>query len=267
MRTQPTGADAGLEWFAKPDAANADGEVTTPEAPLHKTLALGDADRRLERLRSRETLGLRVNPANYKIHWSVVESEEWWLAAPETPRAAAEVSRGAVEVKDRAPVEAKAAPAAKDEVDAPMAGVAEETATATEPTNSGALDALADAAGADAASTAAAAAAEASATNTTAEPAATTTEAEAEPASSSDAPTTAGPATTEKPTSTPTPAAPATETFKTQTHADHNEDGDAADAAFEEKFVMNNRWMAGLSRDAVDGRNREYRVWRERLGA
>ena len=35
------------------------------------------------------------------------------------------------------------------------------------------------------------------------------------------------------------------------------------DGEFEEKFVMNSRWMAGLTRDAVDEKNTEYRNWRE----
>lgn len=42
---------------------------------------------------------------------------------------------------------------------------------------------------------------------------------------------------------------------------DHEEHG-GRDGEFEEKFVMNSRWMAGLTRDAVDGKNTEYRTWR-----
>jgi paired amphipathic helix protein Sin3a len=32
---------------------------------------------------------------------------------------------------------------------------------------------------------------------------------------------------------------------------------------FEEKFVMNNAWMKGLTRDAVEVKNTEYRQWKE----
>lgn len=32
--------------------------------------------------------------------------------------------------------------------------------------------------------------------------------------------------------------------------------------AFEERFVMNNPWMAGLSRDQVDEANKEFRQWK-----
>jgi len=42
---------------------------------------------------------------------------------------------------------------------------------------------------------------------------------------------------------------------------DHEEHG-GRDGEFDEKFVMNSRWMAGLTRDAVDGKNTEYRSWR-----
>jgi len=42
---------------------------------------------------------------------------------------------------------------------------------------------------------------------------------------------------------------------------DHEEHG-GRDGEFDEKFVMNSRWMAGLTRDAVDGKNTEYRTWR-----
>ena len=39
-------------------------------------------------------------------------------------------------------------------------------------------------------------------------------------------------------------------------------DGDyAEEQKFEERFVMNNRWMKGLSRDEVDERNKEFREW------
>lgn len=46
-------------------------------------------------------------------------------------------------------------------------------------------------------------------------------------------------------------------------HHGHDHDGDQMTPyhEFEEKFVLNNRWMAGLTRDEVDKQNAEYRMW------
>jgi hypothetical protein len=45
----------------------------------------------------------------------------------------------------------------------------------------------------------------------------------------------------------------------------HHEENERStrDGEFDEKFVMNSRWMKGLTRDAVDEKNTEWRQWKE----
>jgi len=45
---------------------------------------------------------------------------------------------------------------------------------------------------------------------------------------------------------------------------DHEHDShDSRAGTFEEKFVMNNAWMAGLSKGEVDARNADFRHWKD----
>lgn len=48
---------------------------------------------------------------------------------------------------------------------------------------------------------------------------------------------------------------------------EHDSDEHGRAHAFEEKFVMNNRWMAGLRRDEVEGKNEDFARWTSASGA
>lgn len=231
----PTSVDAGLEWFVRREISSTDanGTASTAIGAIYQPLTLGDADRLLERLRSRETLGLRVNPANYKIHWSVVESEEWWLAAPESLKTASAAS--ATQGKER-------------ETATTVVTIENENAASTDKT-AGTEAVVDDVAQTNAAEIATAAAKDAQPANL-----------DATTVTPKDEPTDAATIDATKPTSTTEATSKAT----SSSHSYHgSKDGEDKDAAFEEKFLMNNRWMAGLSRDEVDGRNSGYRGWRE----
>lgn len=164
--------------------------------------------RRLDRIRSREGLGLRISPDTYKIFWSVRGSEEWW------------VSPDPVSATASATVPGTAGSAATDQTT--------QTQTATP--------------------------APADANITTTEAAGTPAEASTAIAANGDA------------DATEQSAADTEVDNTTAGGPEHDHDAELLDSragAFEEKFVMNNAWMAGLSKGEVDARNADFRRWRD----
>lgn len=144
---------------------------------------------RLDRLRGKENLGLRISPDSYHIHWTP-NSYEYFVAAQPGPTAVAK----------NAPIDPAAA--------------ATETTVPT------------------------------AATSTTTEP-----------------PTDPSTATATPPTQPPAVSAPVAEAAVNKLTATAAEQHDDRASDFEEKFVMNNRWMAGLTRDEVEGRKGGFRTW------
>jgi len=164
---------------------------------------------RLDHMHSKENLGLRISPDSYRIHWSVAESTEWWIAAPAP-------SSGNV-VKSPPPADTKATDT--------MESVAPTTADIASTTEL------------YVASTEAVLGAEAQPPS-----AALAQDVTAADSSSS-------PKDEEK---------PATDDKHTQEAQAHEHD---RTSQFEEKFVMNNSWMAGLTRDEVEERKGSFRKW------
>lgn len=209
----------------------------TPDGPSNledlvaRLNAAGDADpARLNRLRSKEALGLRISPVNYRIYWSVLGSEEWWLAGP------GQDGQPASRRKNGQIAKALSAGVTRDEATI-LGDVASATVSAStgENAHKHTDDALLP----------------------------TTEEAEAKPnapAPDTEAPTNDMEVEVDSTAAKSTAPKGLTDEMEEDNHTQHDDEGDAS--AFEEKFVMNNRWMAGLSRDDVEGKNREWRVWR-----
>lgn len=153
--------------------------------------------RRLDRIQSREGLGLRISPDTYKIFWSVPGSEDWWFVPNTTSQVTRSASRTEAVAK---PIENQTTPAS------PARGT---------------------------------------------------------PAS---APPVEAPSTTLKGMAANSNSATTATKVVSTAPEEHDHEHDSHDSragAFEEKFVMNNAWMAGLSKGEVDARNADFRHWRD----
>jgi len=175
---------------------------------------------RLDQIHSRENLSLRISPDTYRIHWSVIESTEWWIAM-QSPSTNGE--KNVVDGPTVSVITTPALPVAVDAAATPSIETQTAPADATVPTD----------------------------TSTVVDP---------------EAPTTATDASAPVNDEQLAEAAEDREGSDKEQAQDHDGYGDRA-SEFEEKFVMNNRWMAGLTRDEVETRKVEFRKWIGDAGA
>lgn len=170
---------------------------------------------RLDHMRSKEGLGLRISPDTYRIHWTVAESTEWWITAS--------ASTASITVNKSPSAAAQATTTGTTGSTAANAVATTELATVVH-----------DGGAAGAAAT------------TDAPPVAEATQSAAASA-------------TKDEEGKSTAAAVVSDSHEEQGQ-DQDGYGDRA-GEFEGKFVMNNRWMAGLARDEVEARKGEFRKW------
>lgn len=205
----PPAVAAAMAFTAPADDAATD----AGEDPDNRPLA--DAAKRKggkSKLHSNESLGARISPDTYKIHWLQQGSgmeQEWWLRVAPAKTAAAPKSRSK--------------PSGAEDEDAEMEAQISETAKDAAPVYDDDV------------------------TRTAADVAGQTTEADD--------------ATKAPPGDGETASAEAAGNGDNPRGHEHDHDTDDTSGQFEEKFVMNNRWMAGLRRDEVESKNSVFGEW------